>query len=323
MPTRRLLAGTGAGLVLLLVGGGAVLGWWINSLFLSARVAPEPAAPTIVTVPGYGSNADVVTPDVRGLDENAARQALGDAGIPSDVVQVTSRPAAGTPGVIIDQKPAFGTVSPAQVEIVVSTPATVPVLVGMEMTPAEQQLQVLGAEVEIVRTYRAGATPGQVLTVEPAADQPLPQQVKLTVAEAPAAVYLETLDTVEGYASSGEKSVNGVRYPHAVTLSASSEGGTNAWIIGRVSGAFTATVGIADDADPDSAGSITILADGVPVGSANVAYGKPQEIEVITDGALRLEIVATSSSTDSTDITLADAKVLGGQEALKALGEEP
>lgn len=163
----RLLAG---GIALLLVAafaGGIAVGWTVASENQARQVGTVPEI-VEVAVPVFDGSDDAVMPDVRGLNEDTAMEVIADSGIPIGAVSVESRPAAGSPGMVIEQSPAFGTRAPDGVELTISTEAVVPVIEGRPAGEVIADLHVLGAEVETSRVYAAGIPAGQAVAIVPA-----------------------------------------------------------------------------------------------------------------------------------------------------------
>lgn len=307
------------------LGGGFLLGWTAQGRYLAGTPSVEPTV-IEVAMPRYAGSADVLMPDLRGLDEQAAREVLGDVGIDPALVETSERPAAGTPGVVVEQTPAFGTQDPETVRLVLSAPAAVPEVVGRPLSQVQDELSLLGAQVEVVARYVAGTAAGTVVASVPASGQALSDFVTVEVAEAPSSVYLATLDSVEGGCSRGAAQVNGVAYASSVTCSGDSEGRSSSWLIDRVADRLQATVGVPDEDDPSTTLRVDVFADGVPVGGVDAGYGAPSTLDVPVTGALRLTITVRLTSGDDGswtrgDVALGDARLVGGAETMAALGQ--
>lgn len=103
------------------VGLASVAGWAAaNKLVVAERELPKTEI-KVISLPDYSQDVSARMPDVRGLTENDARQALVDAGIPAEFVSLTERDAAGKAGLIIQQTPVFGALNPNAVTLIVST----------------------------------------------------------------------------------------------------------------------------------------------------------------------------------------------------------
>lgn len=323
---RRWLVIAGSFALTAAVAGGSVLGWSLASGYQSGQVG-ESAKVIEVPVPRYAADQQVPMPDVRGLDEDAAREVLSDQGIPADTVEVSTREAAGNPGVVIEQTPSFGTINPVSVALVVSVEAKVPDVKGKTGTEITEQLSQLGAQVAVQLRYVAGATPGAVLEISPVVGSPLPDAVALVVAEPSSSVYLADLSAVNGGCSTGEYSVNGASYANSLSCTGSPPTATSktefAWVTSRAVDSVTGTVGISDSADPASRIQLEMFADGVAVASVTAGYGSPAPLTATTTGALRISITVTDLTAgtgySSAAAILGDVRLVGGVEPMKQL----
>jgi hypothetical protein len=312
-------------LVPALLGGGFLLGWRAQAESLAKTPSVEPTV-VEVPVPQYAEGDEVSMPDLRGMAQQDALEVLGDVGIDAGVVTTSERPAAGTPGVVIEQTPAFGTANPATVQLVLSAPATVPDVVGRSLGDVTNDLALLGAQVEVQSTYVPDATAGTVVSSTPASGATLPDLVTVQVAEAASSVYLATLDDVEGGCSTGSAQVNGVTYDSSLSCSGGTEGSSTSWLIDRVADRLEATVGVPDTGDPTTTMRVDVSADGTPVGGVDAVYGSPATLSVPVTGALRLTVTVrlTSAGQDSWSTAyavLGDARLTGGADAMTALGQ--
>lgn len=312
-----------AALVLGAAGGGFVAGWTLSGEIEARKPAVESTV-VEVEVPSYAGTTSVPMPDVRGLDETAAREVLADAGISLDIVEMSSREAAGPEGVVVEQSPAFGTTDPEDVALVVSTQALVPEVDGLDSARLIASLGVLGADVEIVTAYVPGAASGTALSITPTTGEPLPSHVTLTVAEASSSIFLTALDRVDGQCSSTSGQINGVTYPDTVSCAADAEGKETSWVLSRVVDSLEATVGVPDAGDPATRVRVEVFADGVLVGSAEAGYGAPAPLVAPVTGALRVTVRTTLLSGDpdgwaSEVVLLGDARAVGGAQAITAL----
>lgn len=322
---RRVLfaAATIAALVLGAAGGGFVAGWTLSGEIEARKPATENTV-VEVEVPSYSSLGQVPMPDIRGLDEAAAREVLADAGIPPEVVAVSTREAAGQENVVVEQTPAFGTTNPTAVTLVLSAPALVPQVDGVDAATLVASLGVLGADVELVTAYVPGAAAGTALSITPAPGEPLPTHVTLTVAEASSSIYLDDLDIVDGQCSSTSAQLNGVTYANSLGCSADADGKETSWVVSRVADSLEATVGVSDDGDPTARVRVEVLADGVLVGSIEAGYGAPAALVAPVTGALRVTIRTTLLGADLTswnseNAILGDVRVVGGADAITVL----
>lgn len=307
--------------------GGAVTGWTAQAEVQSRRVSAEPR---VVEVP-VNSQADVdgvLMPDVRGMPLDDARQVIGDAGIAVEALTVDEQPAAGPPGTVVAQTPAFDTADPAAVVLTVSTVAVVPAVEGRPGDEVTDEIALLGAEVETVRQYVPGVPAGTAVGVAPAPGQPLPSAVTLTVAEAGGSAFLTSLRAVDGGCSSGPRDINGTTFENTLSCSTGGigQGGQeSAWVVGRHVDVLEASVGVPDDAEPGTTVLVEVLADGAVVTTARASYGTSTPLSARVTGALRLGVRVTLLATGDTSsfsggsAALGDARLLGSVDGIAAL----
>lgn len=320
-PRRKLpfvLAGIAAFLALL---GGSFGAGWITATQVNAQNIPKNPPATVVEVPALdplGSNS--LMPDVRGLSDADAMQVLADAGIAVSTVTTTTKPAAGTSGIVIEQTPAFGTEAPTEVALVVSSPAEVPDLVGTDIDAAIADLALLGTGVNRVGTYDPDKKVGEIVAVSPKPGSPLPVEVELTVNVSPTSVFLSEIRADQSSCSTGALLVAGNTSQNALECNASTSSPANsAWLVAAAADRFVATVGIPDSEPTTAKARIDVLVDGKKVATVDVVWGKSEDIEIDVSGALKLELQTVSSTTDYTNVGLLDARLLGDPTAMQKL----
>lgn len=320
---RRTLAWVAAAAVL--AAGLFGLGVSMGSRWAAQQDLPQPETSVVtVEVPRYGDADTVVMPDVRGLAEPDAVQAVADAGVPASDVKVTRRPAAGQPGLVVEQEPAFGAVAPASVALVVSQRAVVPPVVGEPVEQVTAALEELGARVVPARVYVPDAVVGTVVSVSPGEGEPVPDSVDLVVAEAAAAVFLNTVEEVEGDCSADSVQVDGVDNVESVLCWVSPEPEDVVYLLDRVVDEVDGVLGVPDTAGPDARVTMTVLVDGKRAAQVNASYGKPAEFSVPTAGALRLTLRLSGSDKAQEDyqsvpLVLGDARLLGSPDTVTAV----
>jgi PASTA domain/NPCBM/NEW2 domain len=297
------------------------------------RSAPDPEVVSPVTLvinevqPRKATTADgakVNTPDVAGLDEATARSVM--TGALADVsVTVDTRPAAGDPGRVVDQTPAPGEALEGQVVLVLSAPATVPDVTGQKPNDARKVLEELGATVFLQEQYQAGAEPGTVIAVDPAVGQAMPQEMTLTVAQAPASVALGDVVPVSAACSLGKFKFNGVQYDNSLQCTSSTTGFVVGWNLNRKIDHFTAAVGVADTEVATKTARVEVLADGAPLFDQAIAFGQTVPIDVSVAGVLRLEIriSAVDPLVPSTQVVIGDGSLIGSEQAVNGLAIRP
>jgi hypothetical protein len=290
------------------------------------HVAPEPI---IVAVPEYGQRSGVLMPDVRGLTEQDARQALADAGVPGEIVTAEQRPAAGRAGVVIQQAPVQGASidSTAQVLLVVSTPAVVPAVVGR--SPAEGAAELMGMGVRVVqkRVYEPGATLGRIVSTEPEAGSELPEEITFNVADSPAELQLSDKNTTAGsFSAHADVEVAGRTFSRSIDITGRLEPSVATWTLAGNGVELTGSVVLDDYADEEEQALLQILGDGRELYRGLVNSKTPVALPT-TDltGVQALSVVVTavatedSSSYHSVSISLLDLKVLGSYDQIAAI----
>jgi hypothetical protein len=312
-------------LVLVAVGCGGMVGGWLLANGTVVAQAPQPEA-TILEVPLAEPGESSTMPDVRGLAESDALQVLVDAGIPARAVTVSSRPAGGTPGTVVDQTPAFGTAAPATVELTIGEAAMVPDLQGREIDDAVAALNDLGTRVERASGYDPDSEPGVILSSAPDAGEALPDTVSLVVNAAPSAVYLAELSPLRGGCSSPSRLfLDGDAFTQGLECGATASGRSSTWLLAKSVDRVTGVVGVGDTAEPGTIVHVEITADGKILFAEDVAYADPQPLDVRTTGALQLSVTATTVSApggSSAEAALGDVRLLGASEAIAALRSE-
>lgn len=320
---RRLILTIGAlSMVLALFIGGVVVGWRLSDSAEAARPMPEPS---VVSVPARDAGpTEILMPDVRGLSDKAARQVIADAGIAPSAVTTSSRPWAGDVGQIIEQTPVFGTTDPPAVELVISKPARVPATEGLAATELSREISALGAQVTMLSKYKADATPGSVLSVEPAAGKLLPAEVTITQASSPSSYFLTSIEALQTDCRAEGVPVNGPTHDNSLVCEAS-EQQESVWLLSRVVDSITGEIGVPDTTDPETKAQVEIVVDDKVVVNESVTYGGDSiPVDLKTTGALRLtvRIRNTSTTLGSTQVALADIRLIGDESQLKSLRQQ-
>eukprot|EP01133_Synstelium_polycarpum_P030211 gene30211-37344_t len=160
---------------LALFGSGLASGWWLQNELVARQESSTAARPDDGTLDDFAADiASGAMPDLRSLGSDASKQILADSGIPVDRVEVTTRAAAGRPGIVIEQTPPFGSSDTAKVTLVVSTSAQVPVIENRSATEVISELQELGAQVIVKSRYQPDAVRDGALDVDPPVGAPIP-----------------------------------------------------------------------------------------------------------------------------------------------------
>lgn len=320
-PTRKRL--TALSPPLLIASGTAVLslvGGLLIGTMIPVGSQPTPVQVTVLPQAGAGAQTEVVMPDVRGLTEPQARQALADHGIPGAAVTVNRRPHLANEGIVVAQDPIAGTAGPTKVVLSLPEKAYMPKLAGTPEAQARATLQELGAEVSLIREYEASAVVGSVLRSTPAEGKAVTEEVTLVVAAPPASVALSDIDS-SGSCSGGNAAINGTAFTMSTNCSAYTDGNETVWLLNRRVAELTATIGVEDHSDPKARIRITITGDGKRLYRRDVHYGASHALSVKLRGVLRLVISVTrqDSGSDSANLALGDGALLGAQPDLDKL----
>lgn len=288
---------------------GFTLGWTTATGTVVAN--SENPDPQVVEVPISSISDDVSMPDVRGLDPDGAMQVLADSGIDVAGVVTTARPAAGESGVIIGQVPAFGTIRPTQVELVVSATTTMPSLVGHNEEDAMTTLRDLSARVDRVGVYLPGEPVGLVVATSPASGELLPAGVTLTITEAPAAVSFTNLASTGSCAGTDAIEIDGKQWPSGVNCPSSASGRSSSWALEGALEVVSGTIGVLDGLSSDAAARVQILADGVVLDGFDLTSGMSRQFEIDVSGVTTLSITVTTLSAGSVSVGIGDFSGLG------------
>jgi len=325
----RIVAGVAWSLALLV--GGTAAAW---ELF---HRTVDPAAPDMKielaedATSGPTTLRDNVMPDVGGLTEAEARQAVLDAGVAPESISVTATPHAGEPGRVVSQDPLGGSSNPEKVVLTLATAATVPEATNRLAADVVAELAGLGVSVRQVPRYRSGATPGTVVGINPPAGSPLPPNVELTVTTEAGQLYLDALAARSNRCSTGKPiTVSGTQSVHALVCSTSrsstrqttydlvAAGGTPS--VER----FEATVAQTEDSEPGRRVRLEVVADVTVCGTAEIEFGKTTKVACNLTGAstLALSISAvTDGDGGAVRLAILDPVLFGDPAGLDALVE--
>lgn len=319
-----LLAATGLLMATFLAGTG--VGWQILDQ-RSGATHDESEEPAIieVRVPTLEVEGDGgVMPDLRGLDEDVAREILADTVLTGEAPVVDYVPWAGEPGVVIGQRPAFGSIAPVAVQLVVAEQATVPEVAGQPLDEIVDQLESLGTRVEVIRRFEDGVNTDLVLESRPPAGSALPGLVTIVASERTASIFLTSLQLVDGRCSRTEQSFDAVLYSDALSCSASRSGSSYAWLLSRAAQRLEGTIGLPDEGPADTDIRLDFYVDEELVNQTVIGYGESIDIGIQTAGGLRLRIdgqLAEGENAPSTSATfvLGDMRLVGAADALAEL----
>ncbi|WP_344084554.1 PASTA domain-containing protein [Luedemannella helvata] len=314
--SRRRSAVLPAALVLVGVfAAGSAAGWWA-----AGRYHPRYAPDIVVTgsdAPAAGDTTELLTPDVRGLTEAAARQVLADAGLAAVKVRTRSEPAVAPQGTVVTQEPAAGAPIGGEVTLALAAPAVVPRVVGADVRAAVRDLRELGATVEVRRVYRAGAPIDSVLASDPAEGALAAPHVVLTVAAPPATAYLADLPAANSGCGGAAVTVDGVRYERALRCPSDVD---ILYLLDRRALRLDAVVGQPDTDGAGRAIRFRVIADGREIADGTLRAGQTRALSLDTSGVVRLAIVVDAESgPPGGSLVFGDGRLTAGPEAIAAL----
>lgn len=260
---------------------------------LGRLILPGEINQTVVASKALATHQKVLMPDILGLDLDVARYVLADAGLHADI-NVESRPAAGKPNRVLEQKPAPRVSVDGPVALVVSEEARMPDFTGRPAREVREELDELGVLMFRVDSLDVAQPPGHVLATNPLPGEPIDNMAEVTVAAQGEGLSLLKVRTDQSgrWSSYDAVSINGARQSEALTLHPGDRESGGWWVIGRHVASMTATIGVSDKSEPGSRGRIRVLGDGAEIAAFDVRYGESQKIEVPLRDVLRLEIVA-------------------------------
>ena len=330
----RALLGTGIALVVLGLVGSAFAGGWIASARWGAeRVSPQ-VTPSVVMIPDVPEG--VRMPDLRGLSKDEALQVIADAGWDVAKVALTAEPFAGPPDIVVAQTPAFGATDVPAISLTLSQQAVVPQIAGRKASELITELRNVGVNVQLEYGYDPQVDPGGVLSISPAAGEPLTTDATVTIAESGTAVFLSQLTCPNGCLSNHSSLVlDGNGYANGLYTDLRFDSSDTETVVehheyqlGRRADVFIATVGIPDDVS-DTSGTIRVrlVGDGRELASVTTSYSKPAELTAVVTGVLRLDIQTSFAQPPDGDygrqtLALGDARVVGSDAEMTALAGE-
>lgn len=303
------------------IAGAVAFGWGAaNSLSVAPQDRPL-AQSSLIAVPDYSLGETSSMPDVRGLTEQDATQALVDAGIPATVVTVEERLAAGKPGRVIEQTPVFGVQNPGSVVIVIALKAAVPDVTGLIAADGVAELRGLGARVQQVKSYVPGADIGTITETRPAEGEDLDEVVTVVVADSPSSVPFDTFERLQGSPGSDEDILHlGTRYDSALSFYAPDDDFREySWVFGGRATSITGELTLGEDEPSDASAMVVVVGDGTEIARLKVHSTTPVPVawDVIGVDTLTVRVTGSTSSY-SVDVLLLNPEVLGSYDAMNA-----
>ncbi|TFD87765.1 NPCBM/NEW2 domain-containing protein [Cryobacterium serini] len=297
--------------------GGIFAGWAVANHLVVAEITRTSPEVITVALPEYQPGDVAIMPDVRGLATDRALQAIVDAGVPAELIEVATRPAAGVIGVIVQQTPVFGAENPTSVTILESTPAVVPALADRSAAEIIDELQGMGARVEQTRQYVPGAVIGMVTSVIPAPGSALPESVAIIIADSASRIPLDDVEMSEGSPNTSTRSVGGQDYDTVLALSSSTDTETFNWSLDGYAAEITGALGLDDDSSSDDPVTVVVLADGAEIARYTVVKGPSVAYSWLVAGVTDLTVQVTNTeSSRGSRVVLIVPEVLGSIDEL-------
>ncbi|KQX65658.1 PASTA domain-containing protein [Angustibacter sp. Root456] len=262
-------------------------------------------------------------PDVRGLRAAVAQQVLVDAAIPVNAISTHDAPSAATPGVVVEQTPAFGEDDVSKVDLGIAVPVTMPDLAGKSQDEAVETLSGFGVGVSVAYAYSKDVTAGRVLSTTPAIGKRLGPTASITVATSGSTLPLSQVNTVAGGCDSAQNvAVNGHDYATALGCSTdTTAAASTTWVLSKTVDRLVATVGIADDEAPGASAPYAVIVDGKVVAKGTAAFGASTKIDVRCTGAIQLTIRVGPASAEDVTVEFGDAVVYGSDQGIARLAK--
>lgn len=300
---------------------GLALGLILGAVIPGLREAPTPTQVTVVPRSLGALGGETVVPDVRGLAEKDARQALADHGIGADLVDIVRVPHVSPDGYVVAQDPISGARSPRKVTLSLPEAGSVPDLAGRSEEHARETLIAMGVQVEFRRRYDRAADPGIVLGTDPAPGAALTDTVTVVAAATPQTLFLADIKSAGTCRRVASSQTNGAQASTSVTCPARVVADESVWLLNRRAGKLSGTVGIEDHSDPGASARLVIAGDGRELFAANLRYGASQFVEVDATDVLRLTLTVTrlDGGRGTAVVLFGDAAVTGSVDDLATL----
>jgi len=309
--------------VVALLGAGAVGGWWLREQTDDGPAELTIAVDRPVADAAVGQDIADGAPNVIGLDADAARQVMFDAGLGADDVEVVDVPAAGSPGVIVRQQPMPGSPVDGEVVLGVSVAADMPDLVGQTEAEARAVLEELGARIVVDAVYRDRAEEGAVLSTSPAAGEAVPLDVTVQVAAPPSSVYLATLEAVDSDCYEDDVEINGEALPSSLLCDLGDEASGSDYALNRQVSRLQGTLGQSDESDLGFRVRFVVTADGRTLFDRTLPFGQGVPIDLDLVGVLRIQLRAVLVGVGDCcpDVTagFGSARLVGAPDAIDAI----
>ncbi|MGP5124187.1 PASTA domain-containing protein [Glutamicibacter ardleyensis] len=299
------------------------------------RGAMNPTTPVAETEVTEGTEGSLLgeeiypMPDVRGLDEKTARQAIADAGFGQELITLEERESVLDAGVVVAQTPIAGTQKVDEIVLSLPKAANMPELKGKTLEAAVGALEVFGTQPKITRKYDAKIAPGNIISTNPKPGEKLDAEPELIVAAMTQSKPLDVLESTGDCSNISDGSVNGTNIAFGISCSVGEDPTESTWVLGRKLAKLDGTLGILDTAERNTSARVVLELDGKKIVDKKLSYGQSVTVDVDIVDALRLELKVTNlasksemESGDRVEVAFANASIHGSDDVFAELLED-
>lgn len=262
-------------------------------------------------------------PDVRGLSQQDAVQAISDSGAGVTKVVVAQKPHVGPEGFVVGQDPVGGASGQGTLTLFLPVAATMPNLSRKSEVDAKSELEALGSAVTEQRTYRRGFAAGTVISTDPVPGALLTEDSVLVVGADPSSRYLADV-SFDGPCRTSEVSISGGHHDKGIACDAqrSADLQETVWLLNRKVDELTGPVGLDDHSIPGVDAVLTVSGDDRTLFRQRLSYGKATPVRIDVRGVLRLTVTAqvvNDLAENAPTVALGDLTLNGTESDLAGL----
>lgn len=269
-----------------------------------------------------GDSQDIAAamPDLSGLTEDEARNALLELGVAESDIVTAPQENLLAPGTVVGHVPGPGSAITGSITLKIAEPVgPVPNFAGQEVATVEAWALERGIVFREVAAPDADTPDGQVLSTTPEAGQDATSEIEVSVARTPSTKSLYLTEALNesydcSYTDSGETFIDGDPYDGSYT-SVDSDRCTFEFDLGRDWSRLTGTFGFLDRSESGTRVRIQIKIDGTSKLNKVVDFGqKPLALDVDVSEGLRLTI-ELSSVAGYSSVGFGDLQLVGSGDA--------